>query len=131
MSFIHPPQVSFINIDLDRLKRINDHYGHGAGDFSIRLVGRAIMETVPGNGFSARVGGDEYIVFLEGDQAEQYIASFTERLAELNRQENRSFCVTASAGGVSILVNEDTTIEQCLQQGDEAMYRAKEISRTR
>lgn len=124
-------QVSFINIDLDRLKRINDHYGHGAGDFSIRLVGRAIMETVPGNGFSARVGGDEYIVFLEGDQAEQYIASFTERLAELNRQENRSFCVTASAGGVSILVNEDTTIEQCLKQGDEAMYRAKEISRTR
>ncbi len=122
-------QISVVYIDLDRLKAINDHYGHDAGDYAIRLVGRAILDTVTDNGVAARVGGDEYVVFLFGGYPEKYIDSFRERLAVLNQQERHSFAVTASAGGISVVVDAATTIEQCLKRGDEAMYRAKEKNR--
>ncbi len=50
-------EVAFAYIDMDHLKRINDTYGHAAGDSAIRLVGRAIRAALPPKGIGARIGG--------------------------------------------------------------------------
>ena len=121
--------VAFICFDMDYLKQINDTFGHAAGDFALRLVGRALQLSAPRNAVTARIGGDEFIVFLpETDQkaADRFVADFDKKLEQLNKEENRSFIVTASAGFALVELNDLTTIEQCIQLSDDVMYRVKE-----
>lgn len=121
--------VAFVCIDMDRLKRINDTYGHAAGDYAIRLVGRAIQQALPKKGLGARIGGDEFLVFLPeaGDgEPEALVRSFNAALDELNRQEDRSFQVTASAGYQVKRLEALDTIEHCIQLSDRQLYRVKE-----
>jgi len=120
-------RVAFVCIDMDHLKQINDTYGHAAGDFAIRLVGRAIQETMPPKAIAARIGGDEFVVFLAEDgEADRFERSFEETLLRLNGEEDRTFAVTASVGTAVRKLNEMDTIERCIQQGDREMYRVKE-----
>ncbi len=120
-------RVAFVCIDMDHLKQINDTFGHTAGDFAIRLVGRAIRETMPTGATGARIGGDEYVVFMpEGEKAGPFVAAFEEALQRLNDEEDRSFSVTASVGMAVKRLNGMDTIEKCIQEGDKQMYRVKE-----
>ena len=57
-------QAAFISFDLDGLKKINDTYGHQAGDFAIRLVAEAIRRSAPKEALAARMGGDEFLAVL-------------------------------------------------------------------
>ena len=57
-------EIAFICIDMDYLKHTNDTFGHAAGDASICLIGRAIRESLADGAVGARIGGDEFIVFL-------------------------------------------------------------------
>jgi diguanylate cyclase (GGDEF)-like protein len=56
--------VSLLVLDVDRLKSLNDRYGHMAGSDAVREVGRIIAETVPSHGVACRYGGDEFVVAL-------------------------------------------------------------------
>ena len=121
--------IAFVCIDLDGLKQINDTYGHAAGDYAIRLVGRAIRDSLPRKAEGARTGGDEFIVFLPeagAGQAERFVQTFDQKLEELNREGERSFTVTASAGFAVKKLAAATTIEECIQAGDRVMYEVKE-----
>ena len=122
-------RIAFVCVDMDRLKQINDGYGHAAGDYAIRLVGRAIQAALPPEAAGARIGGDEFAVFLpsaEGGEADAFAGAFGRELDRLNREENRSFAVTASVGFAVIRLSELDTIEQCIQASDRQMYRNKE-----
>jgi len=56
--------VSMIALDVDRLKSLNDRYGHLAGSEAVRVVGRIIADTVPPDAIACRYGGDEFVVAL-------------------------------------------------------------------
>ena len=116
--------MSFVCIDMDRLKTVNDTYGHAAGDYAIRLIGQAIHEALPPDGIAARMGGDEYAVYIP-DDGRQFSEAFSKKLKELNEKKVRPFCVTASVGIADILLDERTTLDYCLQRCDTEMYRAK------
>jgi len=76
---------------------------------------------------AARIGGDEFVVFLAEDgEADRFERSFEETLLRLNGEEDRTFAVTASVGTAVRKLNEMDTIERCIQQGDREMYRVKE-----
>lgn len=120
---------AFVSIDMDRLKHINDNYGHAAGDFAIRLLGRAIQAAMPRDGVAARIGGDEFLVFLPSagcGEADAFLERFDRTLDRLNAEENRSFAVSASAGCTVIRLNELDTIESCIHDSDTRMYQVKE-----
>ena len=122
-------QVAFISIDMDRLKQINDTYGHLAGDFAIRLIGHATRRSAPKEALPARVGGDEFLVVIPRatkKDAEKYIQDFQRELETLNQLEDRAFRVSASCGAVVFRLDSLSSIEECIQKSDEEMYRQKE-----
>lgn len=121
--------VAFVSFDMDRLKHINDTYGHQAGDYAIRLTANAIRKAAPRDAILARVGGDEFLAVLPQANkltADRYMADFDRELKALNETENRAFTVEASCGAVVFKLNELSTIEECIQKSDEAMYSVKE-----
>ncbi len=120
-------EIAFVSVDMDRLKQINDTYGHAAGDAAIRLIGRAIQSTLPPGALGARIGGDEFAVFLpEGGGAETYARSMEETLKRLNEAEKNSFTVSASVGYSVRVLQKTDDIEQCIMAGDRMMYAVKE-----
>ena len=121
--------AAFISFDLDGLKRINDTYGHLAGDYAIRLAGTAIRRAAPKDAILARIGGDEFLAVLprvNREAAERYMADFRKELETLNEQEKRSFKVEASCGATITRLSNLSTIEECIRKSDEEMYRVKE-----
>ena len=60
--------LSLFSIDMDKLKTINDTYGHENGDFAIQTLARAMLKYVKDNGIAARYGGDEFAFAVIGDK---------------------------------------------------------------
>ncbi len=121
--------AAFVCFDLDRLKKINDQFGHPAGDFAIRLVANAIRKAAPKDAIVARMGGDEFLAVLpEANQAaaDKFIVDFYREIRNLNRKEDRAFSVEASCGAIVFKLDELSTIERCIRMSDEEMYRMKE-----
>ena len=124
--------VAFVCFDLDRLKKINDQFGHQAGDFAIRLVANAIRMAAPKEAIVARMGGDEFLAVLpEANQAaaDRFIVEFNRQIRKMNREEDRAFTVEASCGSVVFKLDTLSTIERCIRMSDEEMYRMKEQRR--
>ena len=124
--------ASFISFDMDRLKKINDTYGHQAGDFAIRLTGNAIRRAAPKEAILARMGGDEFLAVLpRGNRltTDLFVRNFQKELKKLNELENRAFTVEASCGSVVFHLNGMSTIEECIQKSDEKMYRGTPAGR--
>ena len=122
--------AAFISFDMDRLKQINDTYGHQAGDYAIRLTANAIRKAAPKEAILARVGGDEFLAVLpraNKQAADRFVQEFRRELMMLNRQEDRAFDVGASCGAVVFRLNSLSTIEECVQKSDEEMYREKDV----
>ena len=122
-------QAAFVSFDLDGLKKINDTYGHQAGDFAIRLVAEAIRRSAPKDALSARMGGDEFLTVLPRASqaiAGRFVTDFRNQLELLNREEDRAFRAEASTGVAVFRLNELSTIESCIQKSDEIMYAQKD-----
>ena len=121
-------KIAFVCIDMDRLKHINDTYGHAEGDYAIRLVGQAVRAAVSEGEIGARIGGDEFIVFLPSagnGEAEVFRKRFEAELDRLNRIGKREFTTGASVGYAAIEISENITPEQCMQASDREMYLVK------
>ena len=121
--------VAFVTFDLDRLKTINDTYGHQAGDYAIRLVADAIHRTAPKDAILARMGGDEFLAVMPRATertANRFKDEFVKQLKKMNREENRSFEVTASCGATVFRLEAFSTVEECIQKSDEEMYHEKD-----
>lgn len=73
--------LSLLVLDLDRLKSVNDSFGHLAGAEAVRAVGQLIARHIPSNAVACRYGGDEFVIALPEQTIEQAI-----KLAEVLRQ---------------------------------------------
>lgn len=122
--------LSAVVIDLDSFKRINDEYGHGAGDAVLKYVAAELKSRL-GRFLSARTGGEEFSVLIPGinsEKAAALIDGFREhinsKVVEVNDEE--VIRVTFSAG-----VSSETcdTLDALLVKADECLYRAKEAGR--
>ncbi len=119
-------------IDLDHFKRVNDHYGHEAGDQVLIEVVRRVQDRLRPEDIFGRVGGEEFAVLLPHttpDQAE----SVAERIrtsieAEPVSHDPSDISVTASIG-IACRLPTDNEWADCLRRADKAMYRAKALGR--
>ncbi len=90
--------MAVISIDLDRLKYINDTFGHTEGDFAIRSIARAIDEGCPGNKICARFGGDEFAAVTDESDAEKISSSIQDWIDRFNKTSGKPYEISASVG---------------------------------
>ena len=127
---------SVVVLDLDRLKEINDTYGHEAGDRALRAVGDTLRSTVRQNDLCARFAGDEFIVVL-WDCSPEHEAAPRARAADRGRRAP----VRAAAGRPRLAVDQRRrrplprwtarTFDELMAAADERMYHDKAGRRSR
>ena len=110
-----------IIIDLDNFKRANDTYGHHIGDLILQEVGRILLEVFPKES-SFRISGDEFYIFLEGED-------YKEKLNLLMNEGESSEVLSKYNIFFSVgyyVKSEKERLEQAFEKADRAMYMAKE-----
>jgi len=123
--------VSLIMLDIDYFKRVNDTYGHDAGDVALRMISQAIREELRGVDTAARYGGEEFAVILPQAGPEGAMA-VAERLRA--RIESTSVsgvgCITASLGVATFPLHASSR-DLLVTTADRALYQAKRTGRNR
>lgn len=116
--------ITIISADCDGLKKINDKFGHLAGDEYICFAKEAIKESLPDNAAIFRMGGDEFLAVLPGvnrNKASEYVAKI---IQNAKKYRNDSFALRISVGSYTITKN-DFSIESGVALSDKAMYKMK------
>ena len=126
-------QLSISMLDLDHFKKINDTFGHLAGDAILRESMDRVQETIRSYDAIGRFGGEEFIVVLPGaKQADAIIIAERIRLKINGNKANIdgvSIPFTISQGLATC--NGKSTVDELIAKADEALYRAKENGRNR
>ena len=120
--------------DLDHFKRINDTYGHDAGDEVIKAVAEILQSHKRASDIAGRLGGEEFALILPEATLDR-AASAAERLRQLVADrvviaDGRAISVTISIG-VSVCHADTSGIDELLKQADVALYQAKLSGRNR
>ncbi len=124
--------ISFVMIDLDHFKMINDTYGHAAGDEVLKNVAGCFISSIRQNDFTCRYGGEEFIIVMPGMPANQAIERVEKcRLMVENTvtiYNDQAIRVTISAG-ISAFPQDGITQDHLLKFADDALYYSKEHGR--
>jgi diguanylate cyclase (GGDEF)-like protein len=133
LSDIAGPRLTLVLIDIDHFKRVNDLYGHAAGDQLLAQCARRIEQATPSGACCARLGGDEFAILLEGEAAlGEPATALAERLLEDFRTPIQIEATIASVGvsiGLSSLDDKCVGARPLLRRSDIAMYEAKRLGR--
>lgn len=127
--------LSLALIDIDHFKRVNDSFGHEAGDYVLTEVAATMGRNLRPTDLFARFGGEEFVVLLPDttlDAAEGAAARLREAVEELSLKmpDGRTLETVTVSIGVAAL-GKDQTSSALLKQADEAMYDAKRGGRNR
>lgn len=124
--------LSFLFVDIDLFKKVNDIYGHLFGDEVLKIVAKVISESIRPVDLCCRFGGEEFLVLLYQTNNEQAVSvgnRIRQTIQNLVFEENREFKCTVSVGVYSGLPDSDKTIQHFIDNADQALYRAKESGR--
>ena len=125
---------SVVMFDIDHFKKVNDTYGHQAGDEVIRRTAALLRETMRLTDIAGRYGGEEFGVILVDTDAKNAMI-FTERLRqriEAETVEFEEFKINFTVSlGISEISESCDTYQQWLEQSDKALYVCKESGRNR
>jgi diguanylate cyclase (GGDEF)-like protein len=120
-------------IDVDHFKRVNDHFGHPAGDCVLREVGKGLRATLRDNDRLARIGGEEFAVILPEvtlDQSFEAAERIRTHVAgmHITISPETDLQITVSLG-VIFCPDGGTSADELFRQADRALYKAKEQGR--
>lgn len=116
-------EITFILADLDRLKYINDTFGHTEGDFAIHAVGDALRSLCPENAILARWGGDELVAYYEGKcDIEKLRADMTSYLDKQREDNDKRYEISSSVGAVTVKLTKADNLDSITKQADKLMY---------
>jgi diguanylate cyclase (GGDEF)-like protein len=127
--------TTILLLDLDHFKRVNDTWGHPAGDTVLRHVATLASTTVRSTDLVGRLGGEEFIVLLPNTSAEagrKLAEKLRQRLeASVVQWESTRIPVTASFGLASTTPDEKRDFDHLYTEADKALYLAKQRGRNR
>jgi diguanylate cyclase (GGDEF)-like protein len=119
--------LSLIAIDVDHFKKLNDTYGHPAGDACLQMLASLLREIFRREEDTvARVGGDEFIVLLSGIDA--HVAQSLAERTRVQMEASSAHC-TLSLGCVTVRPTPELKPDMVLHAVDQALYRAKQNGR--
>jgi diguanylate cyclase (GGDEF)-like protein len=126
--------LSVVMLDLDHFKRVNDTFGHPAGDKVIKAVAHLLRQRLRKTDAVGRYGGEEFVAVLprcSREEAQALMNDVRQRMRDIIfTVDQRSFNVTLSAGIAAYRPGVERA-EQLLQEADAALYRAKAEGRDR
>jgi two-component system cell cycle response regulator len=126
----HP--FTLVVFDIDHFKRVNDSYGHLAGDAVLRRMGAMVRGKVRTNDTAARVGGEEFAVILpEADRMGGVaLAEKLRKMVEAERIENEGIAIPVTISlGVAEFASNVESAEELYRIADEKLYEAKRSGR--
>lgn len=130
----NPRELCLIMFDIDHFKKVNDNWGHPAGDEVIRSVARAVKNNSRATDLSGRYGGEEFVILLIDSDIENAY-TFAERLRVDIEQtqvetEVQTLSVTVSLG-VAAWSESYNEHGEWIEAADQALYKAKEGGRNK
>ncbi len=129
--------LTMLAIDIDNFKKINDTYGHAAGDAVLKEISRRLSHNLRNLDLVARLGGEEFVVVMPDTGAEiGFMVAERLRVAiaseNIFTHGNESIPVTISAGlSVIDLKSDPVSHEELLKRADDALYKAKNQGRNK
>src|SRR5438309_807069 len=129
----HRHPLACAALDVDGFKRINDNFGHAAGDAVLQHIGALLRATLRASDLPARLGGDEFVALMPETEIAG-AAALGERLLERVQQQplivlDQSLVASLSIGIAS--ADGCNSLEELLAKADQALYRAKKEGRAR
>jgi diguanylate cyclase (GGDEF)-like protein len=124
--------LSFALFDIDYFKKINDKYGHAAGDEVLRRVGKVLQQEIRATDLAVRWGGEELMVVLPTvgeDGARIFAERVRSKIEALDMEADELPRITVSGGIAELRKFEDVT--ETLERADAKLYEAKAEGRNR
>jgi len=129
------PMVSFMMIDIDHFKKINDTFGHDAGDMVLRELSHILLKHSRKEDIACRFGGEEFVLCLPGasqEIAERRASDIREAISRLSlRYDGSDMGVITISVGISVYPDLGETSTELMKKADQALYQAKEAGRNR
>lgn len=120
--------LTIISADCDGLKKINDRFGHAAGDKYICFARDAIKEKLPEKSYLFRMGGDEFLAIIPGMNRNDASKLVKAIISNAKNYKTDDFTLKLSAGSYTI-TKMGISIESALMLSDKAMYKMKKKRR--
>jgi len=128
----HSHEFAVLVVDLDRFKLINDSLGHQAGDELLREVALRLKSAVRAVDTTARVGGDEFVVLLDGPLTQAETVEIGTRAIKVMEPSLRLLGIDvyiSASIGIAFYPRDGASVDTLLARADAAMYSAKERGR--
>ncbi len=124
--------LAILFIDLDNFKTVNDTLGHNAGDIVLQMTAARLADAVADAGTLSRIGGDEFVVVIKGDDVEKRAVTLADAISDVFSKpfevRGSSFVLHASIGIALYSVANESEID-LLKKADLAMYSAKDAGK--
>lgn len=129
----HKHPISIAVVDIDHFKKINDSFGHAAGDKTLQVIAQSISKCLRATDFLARWGGEEFVVLFP----QTSLGHLVKPLETIRKQiqqipfkfKDKSVSITASIGATEFTPGD--TIQTAFERADSALYKAKHEGRNR
>lgn len=129
----HQHQLAVIALDLNRLKQINDTYGHPAGDAALVHLAKQISGVLRKSDTFARFGGDEFCILLDEITAIDDVERVVEKILECANEPlviHETAIHLSIAMGIALYPQDAETADELIQRADMALYEAKRDHQT-
>jgi len=127
----NPYELALVVADIDNFKKINDTYGHTAGDKTLQVIANTIQKKVGNDVFVARYGGEEFVLIYDNKNKHVLIKelnALNQNIAKLPfKFKDNKVSITLSMGVTHILPSDN--IHMAFERADEGMYKAKALGK--
>lgn len=120
--------LTILFIDMDRLKYINDNFGHEYGDFAIKIIANAIFHNCGEEAIPVRWGGDEFLIItplLTPEELETFKAKMQDEINENAKRMQLPCSLTVSIGSTNTDISTSKSLDDYIQDADSKMYEEK------
>ena len=117
--------ITVVSCDLNKLKAINDQFGHSAGDEHIRALAQLLMKNFRTQGSTYRIGGDEFVTLLFNASLDATEKKVAEICVEARQVTIGNFCLCFSYGIAQFDPEQDGSIDDTISRADVKMYHYK------
>lgn len=120
--------IGMLFVDINKLKHVNDEYGHEEGDYYIKTVSDHMQKLKNEGQLLMRYGGDEFVVlgeFIRGDEFTGLVDRMNPMLEECRRKNEKTYEMSVSIGFQSVSITQNFQLDQLMKQADQEMYNMK------